>query len=677
MELFNSGHTEDDNHNRPLEFVEQSQASVRHESINHDKSISDSTVEQGSASTGFRYLLLILMAVVIGSAIGYSFYDAVRINKIYFPLSTGAMVIKNELTTAHLLFEEIIGGDRSESKDRVWDHMAQAEWHASAMLHGGENEEWTFVSLEDPGLRLKIEGVLRNLVLFREIMMQRMGAMHISGSGTDIDQRCDFVFRTLIRELDVVEKSLHGMIARDMEKFKRTQIILIASSLILFLIVWIAFRRFDVQRLRDFLAVTKAKNKLEHEVHEREKVENNLRLNEERLRMLFELRQMNTASEKELTSFALEEVVRLTNSTVGYFHFFNDDQESLRLYMWSKEVLKECTAEKVSHYPLDQAGIWADCVRSGKPAIHNDYQNYPDKKGYPEGHFTILRHMSVPVFDDDKIVAVAGVGNKEEPYDGSDLLQLRLFMDCMWRVVKQKKSAEELKKSYKDLARSNKELEQFAYVASHDLQEPLRIVSSYVQLLARRYRGQLDSDADEFIKYAVDGAKRMQKLINDLLTYSRVSRGDEGPRVIDCKEVFHRVIANLKIAIEENDAVITHDDLPAITADEVQMVQLFQNLISNAIKFRGSGQPEIHLGVRQEKGGWRFSVTDNGIGLSPEYEERIFIIFQRLHGSDKYPGTGIGLAVCKKIVDYHGGRIWVESEPGEGSTFCFTIRDVD
>lgn len=240
-----------------------------------------------------------------------------------------------------------------------------------------------------------------------------------------------------------------------------------------------------------------------------------------------------------------------------------------------------------------------------------------------------------------------------------------------------------------ELARSNAELEQFAYVASHDLQEPLRMVTSYLQLLERRYKNQLDTNADQFINYAVDGARRMQTLINDLLNYSRVSTRGQPFMGVNCSIVLEQAIANLQIAIEDSKAIVTHDPLPEVMADATQLIQVFQNLIGNAIKFCRHQQPRIHIGVAKPDGNlngeslnvipsvdeWLFWVRDNGIGLESQYAERIFIIFQRLHGRDKYSGTGIGLAICKKIIERHGGRIWVESKLGEGSTFYFTIPD--
>jgi PAS domain S-box-containing protein len=243
------------------------------------------------------------------------------------------------------------------------------------------------------------------------------------------------------------------------------------------------------------------------------------------------------------------------------------------------------------------------------------------------------------------------------------------------RDISKRKAAEAtLARKIEELSRSNEELSLFAYVASHDLQEPLRMVASYTQLLARRYKGRLDADADEFIAFAVDGATRMQKLIQDLLAFSRVGSKPVVVRNASSEAALLRAIGNLRAAIEESGAVVTHDPLPPVQADEAQIVQLFQNLVGNAIKYQSSGAPRVHISASRDGATrWLFSVTDNGIGISPEYFDRIFGMFQRLHQRDEFAGTGIGLAICKKIVERHGGRISVQSEPGLGSTFKFSL----
>ena len=243
----------------------------------------------------------------------------------------------------------------------------------------------------------------------------------------------------------------------------------------------------------------------------------------------------------------------------------------------------------------------------------------------------------------------------------------------VYNITHRKQAEQQMLQLTEDLKRSNEELEQFAYVASHDLQEPLRAVTSYTQLLAQRYQGNLDEKADKYINYVVDGASRMQQLINDLLAYSRLGTRAQEFQVADCKAAVAQSLCNLQIAIAEKKPLITCEEMPTVMADEFQLVQLFQNLIGNAIKFCRQDVPIIHIAAIIQDDEWLFSVRDNGIGIDSEYADRIFIIFRRLHSRREYLGTGIGLAMCKRIVERHGGRIWVESQSGEGAIFYFTI----
>jgi PAS domain S-box-containing protein len=252
--------------------------------------------------------------------------------------------------------------------------------------------------------------------------------------------------------------------------------------------------------------------------------------------------------------------------------------------------------------------------------------------------------------------------------------RLRGFGKITRDITERRQAEEALMKTMAELKRSNEELGQFAYVASHDLQEPLRMVASYTQLLAQRYKGRLDSDADEFIGYAVDGCNRMQRLIQDLLSYSRAGMNIGTLRKIPVEKALEEAMANLQVTIKESGAVVTHDSLPVIMTDDAQLVQLFQNLIGNAIKYHGTEAPRVQVSATNNAGNeWIFSVRDNGLGIEPQYFERIFILFQRLHGQKEFEGTGIGLAMCKKIVDRLGGRIWVDSQPKHGSTFFFAL----
>ena len=253
------------------------------------------------------------------------------------------------------------------------------------------------------------------------------------------------------------------------------------------------------------------------------------------------------------------------------------------------------------------------------------------------------------------------------------LLSIQDVTELTEQINNYRAEIRERKRTEAELQRSNEELERFAYIASHDLQEPLRMVTSFTKLLSQRYSGQLDASADQIINFAVDGATRMQALINDLLMYSRVGTRKKPLEPVDCEALLQQVLANFQLLIEETGATIIKSSLPVIVGDKAQLLQLFQNLVNNAIKYRSDRSPQVEIGAELHNGQWLFWVKDNGIGIDPTHNERIFLIFQRLHTREKYAGTGIGLALCKRIVERHEGRIWVESEEGKGAKFYFTL----
>jgi signal transduction histidine kinase len=272
--------------------------------------------------------------------------------------------------------------------------------------------------------------------------------------------------------------------------------------------------------------------------------------------------------------------------------------------------------------------------------------------------------------------AFAGIGRRFmllnarriQPETGQPMILLALD-----DITERKTVERALQLHAKELERSNADLEQFAYVASHDLQEPLRVITRFTQLLAKRYKGKLDSDADEFVAFIVDGATRMHRLINDLLGYARLGSQAAKFAPINCEAILADAVSNLGSAIEESGAKVSHDPLPTVMGDRDQLSRLFHNLLSNAIKFHAAHPPVVHIAARRNENEWLFSVQDNGIGIDPEYFERIFLIFQRLHRMSEYSGTGVGLAICRRVVERHGGRIWVESQSGKGSRFYFTM----
>jgi PAS domain S-box-containing protein len=313
-------------------------------------------------------------------------------------------------------------------------------------------------------------------------------------------------------------------------------------------------------------------------------------------------------------------------------------------------------------WELDLFGVSAAQLEEHK-AVHEARRPFHDFEYGHRDEAGKIRYLSIsgqPIFDEEgRFKGYRGVGK--------DITRRKLDEAAL------RHAHDELEAQARELSRSNEELQQFAYVASHDLQEPLRMISSYTQLLERRYGDKLDANAREFMDFIVDGAARMKQLIEDLLAYSRVGTRGRDFQPTSSEDALAKALANLRAAQEASAAVVTHDKLPEVLADGAQLTQVFQNLIGNAMKFRGGEAPRIHVSAQTRDEVWVFEVRDNGIGLDPQYADRIFMMFQRLHNKAEYPGTGIGLAICKKIVERHGGRIWVESTPGRGSTFGFTL----
>ena len=392
-----------------------------------------------------------------------------------------------------------------------------------------------------------------------------------------------------------------------------------------------------------------------------------------------------SVAEKEMFSRVLEIILSAFKSKFGVFGYI-DELGSLVVPTMTRNVWDQCqVVEKTIIFPKEKWGnsIWPTSIRKKEILYSNERS-----KLIPAGHIAIERNISAPIIHQGKVVGLFQVANKETDYDEVDLALARVIANTIAPILdarlgqereqlRRSRAEENLQREAEALARSNQELEQFAYVASHDLQEPLRMVSSYTQLLAQRYQDKLDQDARDFIAYAVDGANRMQQLIQDLLEYSRVTTRAKPPERFDAHEALGEAVKNLQAAIHETGALISNDGLPLLKGDRIQIAQVFQNLIGNSIKFHKPDEPpRVHLSaerIAEHPESWTFKVRDNGIGIEPRHFERLFVIFQRLHGKQEYPGNGIGLALCKRIIERHGGRIWVESEPGKGTNFFFTL----
>lgn len=419
---------------------------------------------------------------------------------------------------------------------------------------------------------------------------------------------------------------------------------------------------------------------------------------------LYFISQIQDITRRKEAEEALNETLEQLSRKSRHESIINDITRSIHRSIRLEDVLEN--AAKSMHTNLDEVENVAIYLVEGKMAKMKSHRGFPGwftdavtEIPYPKGYtwkvisenkqiycedvekdnaigpagrkLGTKSYVSFPIRQEEKAIGCININSPEKnAFSPDDLKLLEIIARQIEVAIENAKQAQELE-------RSNNELQQFAYVASHDLQEPLRMVSSYLQLLERRYKEKLDSDACEFIEYAVDGSKRMQSLINDLLMFSRVATKGKEFVTSNLESVLDNALSNLKVAIEESCAVVTHGPLPDLEVDSIQITQLFQNIIANAIKYRDTRPPEIHVGAEEKNGEWVFTVKDNGIGIDSDYFERIFVIFQRLHTLDKYKGTGMGLAMCKKIVERHGGRIWVESEPGKGSVFYFTIRSHD
>lgn len=378
--------------------------------------------------------------------------------------------------------------------------------------------------------------------------------------------------------------------------------------------------------------------------------------------------------------FALDRICAHTGWPVGHVYFCapGSNTELISSSLWHVEDPERfaalCNATQRTRLQAGM-GLPGRVVKSGKPAWIRDVREDGTAAQEPGTvELDVRGAFGFPVLVQGEVVAVLEFFSHEVEELDDELLNVMANVGAqLGQVVERTRAQQEIARNAEDLARSNAELEQFAYVASHDLQEPLRMVASFTQLLARRYQGKLDPEADEFIGFAVDGAQRMQTLILDLLSYSRLSAKGQSPQRIDAASACEAALAQLRQSIKEKNAIVTVEPLPSVVGYGTQLTQLFQNLIGNALKYCNRQQPEVHVSAAAGTDHWIFSVRDNGIGIEPQYFERIFQMFKRLHTREQYTGTGIGLALCKKIVARHRGQIWVESQPGQGSNFHFTI----
>ena len=418
------------------------------------------------------------------------------------------------------------------------------------------------------------------------------------------------------------------------------------------------------------------------DVTERIQDQDRQKINQARLEALFTLAQMDDVSEQEVTDFALDEAVRFTSSKGGYLHFLKDDQLNLELYSWSSDVREYCQANPHPHYPVAQAGVWADCVRRREPVIHNDYASLPEKRGLPTGHFPVHRHMSVPIFDSGKIVAVAGVGNKTESYDENDVKQLYLFMDGMWKILQKKRTTQELIQAREMAEIASKAKSEFLANMSHEIRTPLTGLLGMLDLLNET---RLTDEQQKYVEIAVTSSQSLLTVINDILDFSKIEAGkmelvEDAFNLDELLDATRGMFQNQANQKGLNLYVSRAADVPRrLIADSGRLRQILFNLVGNAIKFTKSGQIRVEASssrIMEDKAWVEFAVSDTGVGIPQDQIENIFDSFTQVDSSSArtYQGSGLGLSIVKRLLDLMGGRIEVQSQIGQGSTFRFSLE---
>lgn len=492
----------------------------------------------------------------------------------------------------------------------------------------------------------------------------RVGNRHVANwlIGQVIDENMDLEkMMAYAREIGADEKEYYSAL-KEVKKMPEGQFRKICEALFLIANQLSLLAIQNIQQARD--------------IAERKKIEEQARLNENRLETLLTLGRMLERPLKEIVDFTLEKAVELTGSKLGYLAFLNEDETVLTMHSWSRSAMEECKMCNFSLvYEVSATGLWGEAVRQRKPVITNDYErDNPAKKGYPRGHIELKRHMNLPVFSGNKIVALAGVGNKKDEYDYLDVRHLTLLMEGMWGLLQRKNSEEIIKRQIFELEAKNAELERFTYTVSHDLKSPLITIKGFLGHIISDGRNGNFERMETDIKRISNAVDKMEHLLKDLLELSRIGRIINPSSRFSMSSSVKEAAELVNGFIEEKHVKIScNENMPFVYADRIRIREVWQNLIENAVKYMGQqNEPEINIGYESTDRGYVFYIKDNGTGIEEKYQHKIFGLFEKLE--QKSEGTGIGLAIVKRIIELHDGHIWIKSEgKGKGCTFYFNI----
>lgn len=663
------------------------------------------------------YLLFGIIGIVIITIISFSLYLGNRMIAQYTPLIDAAMEIKLETTTAHLWFEEILSGDREEDMELVWKNINNAEWYARAMLVGGENQEGVFIPLDKEKLQNDIRIVLKEIENFRQTTKIRFESKEFSGAGTEIDQHYDAQFKILIQKTDEVEARLQQIIACDLRKFRITQIVLTIISAIFFLITGIMVKRYERDRIRYFQTMQSINQNLREEITERKRTGKALQAERNNVQ-----KYLNIAG-----------VMIVILNEKGEITLINKKGCEILGYSIG-EVLNKNWFELCIHEDMrEEITVVFRNLMAGKIELVEYYENtVVNKKGEPRiiaFHNTIIKNeesqISGILFSGEDItgrkqaeeelrkhreqleeLVKERTGKLEEKtakleksqqsltFLLKDVNESRNELDKSNKELEEKakrieesqqaltylvedvnESRADLDIANKQLKDANTELEAFSYSVSHDLRAPLRHIDGFTKLLNRNIKDKIDEKSQKYFESIISSSKQMNKLIDDLLVFSRMGRKDMRKTNINMKIIVDEAVQEFASEIKENNISVIVDTMPDVYIDTSLITQVWVNLISNAIKFTGNNKnPEIHIGTDKDTdGNTVYFIKDNGVGFDQKYVDKIFGVFQRLHNVNEFPGTGIGLANVKRIILKHGGDIWAEGEIDKGASFFFTL----